>query len=80
VFADAQVLNREMVISVHHPTAGEVRMVGLPLKLSVTPGAVRRPPPLLAQHTFEVLTEAGYSEIEIASLAERGAIALTPAT
>lgn len=55
VFADPQVLHRDMLIEVEHPTAGTVRMAGMPLKFSNTPTTVRLPPPLLGQHTEEVL-------------------------
>jgi crotonobetainyl-CoA:carnitine CoA-transferase CaiB-like acyl-CoA transferase len=56
VFNSSQALHREMVVEVQHPTAGAVRMAGLPVKLSVTPGSVRLAPPLLGQHTQEVLS------------------------
>lgn len=55
VFNAAQVKHREMVTEIEHPTAGKIRMAGLPVKLSVTPAAVRLPPPLLGEHTAEVL-------------------------
>ena len=64
-----QVREREMIVDCDHPTAGKVRMVGVPLKLSETPGAVRTPAPLLGQHTDEVLREAlGLDAAEIAAL------------
>ena len=69
VLADPQVAAQEMVIDVEHPGHGTVRMVGFPVKLSATPARVRRPAPRLAEHTREVLAEAGYDEAEIASLA-----------
>ncbi len=56
VFADPQVLHREMKISMTHPAA-EVPLTGSPLKLSATPVAYRRPPPTLGQHTDEILSE-----------------------
>jgi crotonobetainyl-CoA:carnitine CoA-transferase CaiB-like acyl-CoA transferase len=52
-----QVRERELIIDHEHPVAGKVKMVGVPLKLSETPGAVRMPAPLLGQHTDEVLRE-----------------------
>lgn len=55
VFNAAQVKHREMVTEVHHPTAGTIRTAGLPVKLSATPASIRLPPPLLGQHTAEVL-------------------------
>ena len=66
VFVDPQVLARDMIWTVPHPTAGEVRLVGSPLKLSETPVACRSHPPLLGEHTEEVLTSLlGYSGDEV---------------
>jgi crotonobetainyl-CoA:carnitine CoA-transferase CaiB-like acyl-CoA transferase len=45
-----------MLIEVEHPTAGTIRMAGIPVKFSATPASVRLPPPLLGQHTNEVLS------------------------
>ncbi|MBI3127248.1 MAG: CoA transferase [Candidatus Tectomicrobia bacterium] len=55
VFAEPQVLAREMVVEVDVPQAGRTKVTGVPIKLSATPGAVRTPPPSLGQHTDEVL-------------------------
>lgn len=55
--ADPQVLAREMVIDVEHPKAGRLKTLGMPAKMSRTPGQVRFPAPLLGQHTDEVLQE-----------------------
>ncbi|NCT71000.1 MAG: CoA transferase [Xanthomonadaceae bacterium] len=74
VFADPQVLARGMVAHVEHPHAGAVPLVASPLKLSATPADLRHAPPLLGQHTDEVLREAGYDDAEIAALRARGAI------
>jgi len=57
VFESPQVLAREMVRTLTHPKAGAVRVTGNPLKMSETPGAVERPPPLLGEHTDRVLAE-----------------------
>jgi len=59
VFDDAQVIARELVVDVDHPTLGAIRALGSPIKLSETPAAVRRRAPLLGEHTEEVLAEAG---------------------
>jgi succinate---hydroxymethylglutarate CoA-transferase len=66
---DPHTLAREMVRSVRHPTAGELKMVGIPFRLNGTPAAIRRAPPLLGQHTEEVLgEELGMSAARIAQL------------
>ena len=56
VFSAPQVVQREMLVAVDHPTAGTVRMAGIPVKLSATPASIRLPPPLLGQHTEAVLS------------------------
>ena len=68
VFADAHTQARGMEVAVEHPVEGSVRALGIPVKLSDTPGAVRRPAPLLGQHTEEILREAGFDAAEIEAL------------
>jgi crotonobetainyl-CoA:carnitine CoA-transferase CaiB-like acyl-CoA transferase len=67
VYQDPQVLARDMVVELDHPTAGRTRNIGLPIKMSETPGRVDRPAPTLGQHTDDVLGEFGYSADEIAA-------------
>jgi crotonobetainyl-CoA:carnitine CoA-transferase CaiB-like acyl-CoA transferase len=55
VFQAPQVLHRDMLVEVEHPTAGKVRMAGMPVKFSLTPASVRMPPPLLGEHNSEIL-------------------------
>ena len=74
VYADPQVVARDMVVEINHPTAGVIRNVGIPVKFSETPGTVRRPPPRLGEHTHEVLVEFGYTSDEIAALEQRGIV------
>ena len=74
VFADPQVRARGMVVEVPHSHAGTLPLVGSPIKLSVTPVQPSRAPPMLGQHTDNVLREAGYGDDEIAALRARGAI------
>jgi crotonobetainyl-CoA:carnitine CoA-transferase CaiB-like acyl-CoA transferase len=74
VFTDPQVLHRQMVIEVEHPSLGKVRQVGIAPKLSETPGKVRSLSPLLGENTNEVLQELGYSQEEIEALRGEGAI------
>ncbi|MEL6979041.1 MAG: CoA transferase [Pseudomonadota bacterium] len=71
---DPQTLAREMTPTLAHPSAGPTRCIGLPVKFSETPGAVRRPAPRLGEHGADVLAEAGFSEAEIAALRESGAV------
>jgi crotonobetainyl-CoA:carnitine CoA-transferase CaiB-like acyl-CoA transferase len=54
---------RDMVATVEHPTAGLLRLLGVPFKFSETPTSIRRPPPLLGEHTDEVLTD-GFGALE----------------
>jgi crotonobetainyl-CoA:carnitine CoA-transferase CaiB-like acyl-CoA transferase len=70
-----QIEARGMRASVSHPTAGEVAMPGSPMHMSRTPASVRDPPPLLGEHTDEVLREAGYDDAEIAALRDADAVA-----
>jgi crotonobetainyl-CoA:carnitine CoA-transferase CaiB-like acyl-CoA transferase len=72
---DPHTLAREMVITMQHPVEGEIRGLGIPVKLSDTPGNARRPAPLLGEHTDELLAGLGYSASEISALREQGAIA-----
>ena len=57
VFHDPHVLARDMVVEVEHPVAGRHRTLGTPVKLSETPGAVRRPAPTLGEHSGEIRAE-----------------------
>lgn len=74
VFSDPHVLHRNMLVNMEHPTAGEVSMTGLPMKFSETPGEVETPPPLLGEHTADVLAELGYSAEAVEELREKGVI------
>ncbi|MBT9490260.1 MAG: CoA transferase [Rubrivivax sp.] len=74
VFADPQVQAREMVTRWQHPLAGEIELVASPIKLSATPVAQHRPPPLLGQHTEELLAEFGFSPAECGALRDQRVI------
>jgi crotonobetainyl-CoA:carnitine CoA-transferase CaiB-like acyl-CoA transferase len=78
--ADPQALAREMIVETTHPTAGQVKAIGLPIKFSDTPGGVRRAAPVLGQHTREVLREHGFSDAEIDQMAQLGAIQMPVST
>ncbi len=69
---DPQVQARQMIVDVPHPTFGSVQQVGLSLKLSETPGAIRAPAARRGEHTDEVLKSTGISEAQIAALREAG--------
>ncbi len=74
VFEHPQVLHRQMLAEVNHPTAGRIKLVGIPYKFTGTPLSIRRHPPTLGEHTEEVLRELGYTEADIAALRAEGAI------
>ena len=66
--ADPQTIARDMVPEVEHPVAGTVKTIGAPVKFHGTPAGVKRPAPLLGEHTEEVLAEAGLSAEEISAV------------
>lgn len=69
VVKDPQIQERQMVVATQHPVAGTVKMAGVPIKLSATPGAVERPAPTLGQHTEEILREMlGLTASQVAAL------------
>lgn len=74
VVNDPQVQSREMIQTVDHPTAGETLLPGIPIKLGTTPGAIRRPAPMLGEHTAEIVAEwLGCSPERLARWRDQGA-------
>jgi formyl-CoA transferase/CoA:oxalate CoA-transferase len=79
VFDDPQVRHRAMAVEVDHPTAGRVRLPGIPVKFTGTPARVQGTPPRLGEHTDEVLrTVLGLGQAEIAELRASGAVGESP--
>jgi formyl-CoA transferase len=75
LFSDPQVLGRKMIAEVPHPTIETLHLVGTPIKYSATPPTIRFCPPLLGEHTVQVLSEVlGYTSDRIEDLKSRGAI------
>jgi crotonobetainyl-CoA:carnitine CoA-transferase CaiB-like acyl-CoA transferase len=80
VASDPQVLTRSMIETLHHPGYGTIRMPGPAVKLSDTPAAILTPPPVLGEHTRQVLVAMGMDEVTLADLERRGVISTMPAT
>ncbi len=77
MYHDPQVKARNMLVDLEDPELGTLHNIGIPVKLSLTPGQVRRRAPALGEHSEEVLREAGYSTEEVACLVEQ-AVVKTP--
>ena len=73
-FSHPQIQAREMCVEIEHPKAGSTKVLGFPPKLSLTPGVIRRPSPVLGEHTDEILTEYGISKEVILDLRENSVI------
>ena len=74
VYQDPQVKAREMVIDLEDPELGPLHNIGIPIKLSATPGRINRRAPALGEHSEEVLLAAGFSPAEVALLVENGVV------
>ncbi len=74
VFADPTVRHLGLIAEVDHPTAGRVRAPGIPIRMDGTPPSIRLHPPLLGEHTDEILGEAGFTDTEISKLRKDGAV------
>lgn len=76
VFSDRQVLDNEMMIEVDHPRAGLVRMQGSPLRFDGAPARASSAPPLLGEHTLEVLKQFGMTDDQVLRLHVDGALVI----
>jgi formyl-CoA transferase len=74
VFADPQVKSYGFPTEVEHPKMGKMKLVGNAVDMSRTPPSIDRPPPVLGEHTEEVLTTLGYKAAELASLRSKGVV------
>jgi len=74
VFADPQVREYDFPIEIEHPKMGKMKLVGNAVDMSRTPPSIDRPPPVLGEHTEEILTSLGYDSAAIASLRDHGVI------
>lgn len=74
VISDPQVAHNDLIQTVHHPDAGELRVIGMPIRFGRTPGTIRLDPPRVGEHTREVLEELGYAADHIDSLVGRGIV------
>jgi len=73
-FDQPQAVAREMRVDVEHPVLGSMPQIGVPFKLSQTPASIRSAPPMLGEHSDEILAELGYAPDDIERLRARGAI------
>ena len=78
VYHDPQVQAREMLIDLDDPELGILHNIGIPVKLSATPGRIRRRAPALGEHSVEVLQAAGFSEADVADLVNAGVVLAYP--
>ena len=79
VYEDPQVRARDMMIDLDDPVLGTLHNIGIPVKLSATPGVIRRRAPALGEHSREVLEEAGFSSLDVEDLVQAGVVGI-PAT
>ena len=74
VYNDPQVLARKMLVDLEDPELGAIHNIGIPVKLSATPGRIRTRAPMLGEHSAEVLLERGFSQSEVDELVSAGVL------
>jgi formyl-CoA transferase len=74
VYQDPQVRAREMMVDLEDPELGSLHNIGIPVKLSATPGRIRRRAPALGEHSVEILREGGFSEGDVEELIQAGVV------
>ena len=74
VYNDPQVHARDMMVDLEDPELGTLHNIGIPVKLSATPGRIRHRAPGLGEHSRQILLEAGLSEEEVERLVEDGVV------
>ena len=74
LMTDPQVAHNELIQTIQHPEAGNIRVVGIPMLFSATPGTIRLAPPLVGEHNDPILAELGYSAAEIETFRQEGVI------
>ena len=74
VYNDPQVLARKMLVDLEDPELGAIHNIGIPVKLSATPGQIRTRAPMLGEHSAEVLLERGFSRSEVDELVSAGVL------
>lgn len=73
-FLDPQVLHRRMLVEIEHPKLGKIKQLGIPIKLSDTPGRIRSLGSLVGTHTEEILHSLGYDNNKIKKLCQAGVV------
>ncbi len=71
---DPQVAHNDLIQTIHHPDAGDIRVIGIPMKFSATPGTIRLAPPRVGEHNDALLSELGYSADQIDGFRREGVI------
>ena len=71
---DPQILHRNMLVEMEHPKLGSITNISSPIKYSRTPLKIRSLAPKKGQHTKEILTTLGYSELEIRNFKKKGVL------